>query len=185
MLAAILRALTGAAAGGTGFRARGAAWFLALTGRGATTARMLAWALPMMLQVAWETSLGLHWAAYPLVFVAAWAGCVLGWWGSLDMGRRDGSWLIDCLLHTLRGSLFTLPVGIVLLNPWVAASGLLCGLVYELGYQASERLKLPVGGSEIGEAAFGVIVFLAVSIAVGEPNGTTPGDIITWLISRP
>lgn len=144
-----------------GFWLRGSALFERLTGRGATTARLVCWALPC----------GLAWWALggnPLyaagAAVAAWLGTLLGWWGSLDLGRNEGTWLEDFLLHTARGVLWTAPMAAVALVQheawwWMLGVGALCGLLYELGYQLNEAR-----GTEIGEFLFGAVIGAAMVV---------------------
>lgn len=153
------------ALGAAGFWLRGAAWFAQITGRGATTARLAAWALPMGLASALLT----EW--YNAVAIAAglYLGTLAGWWGSLDLGRREGEWLRDFVLHTARGLLWTLPAAIVcavaaldIANavPLIAA-GLLCGVLYEVGWRA-----YPPRATEIGEAAFGGAIGAALYLSL-------------------
>lgn len=166
-----------------GFRLRGAAKFQELLGRGATTARITVWAIPLIV-LSWF--LGLPIAVAVFLGIAAWIGCLLGWWESLDFGRHEGTWLRDFLLHTLRGVLWTAPMAAVLLAadmllgisvyvPWMDISltlgvktswwwmlgvGSLCGLIYEIGYQISEE-----HGTEIGEVLFGGLIGLALVLS--------------------
>jgi hypothetical protein len=144
-----------------GFRVRGWAGFQRLTGRGATTARIVAWAIPCGL-VAW--GLHGHWYAGAAMAVAAWAGSLLGWWRSLDLGRHEGEWARDFALHTARGLLWTAPMALAAWLsgglPWpLLAAGLLCGLAYEAGWRLAPRRA-----TEIGEVAFGAIVGAALAL---------------------
>ena len=144
-----------------GFRLRGAAEFQRWTGRGATSARLACWAAPVGL-IGW----GLHgeWYAGAALAAAAWLGSVAGWWGSLDLGRNEGTWLRDFALHTARGLLWVAPLA---LAAWLTAgdpvpllvAGIACGLAYEAGWRASPR-----HATEIGEAAFGFIVGAAIAL---------------------
>ena len=161
--------LLGAIIGAAGFWLRGAAVFQRITGRGATTARIVAWAAPLAL---------LCWAVTPLpwwwcvgVAIALWLGCLPGWWGSLDLGRNGGSWVRDFALHTLRGVVWVAPAAAVLAAAgaawwWPLLAGLACGVAYEIGW----RLR-PVGGArrpaatEIGELVFGAAVGSALLAA--------------------
>lgn len=162
-------ALAGALIGAAGFWLRGAALFARATGRGATTARVVAWAVPLAL---------LCWAATPLpgcwalaLAVALWLGSLPGWWGSIDLGRNDGWWARDAALHTARGVLWGAPAAVVLWLAggawwWPVLAGLACAPAYEIGW----RLR-PVGdarrpaATEIGEILFGAAMGAAVLVA--------------------
>lgn len=155
-----------------GFRIRGDAAFARWTGRGATTARIVAWAIPV---AASGWLLGLEWPVAVALGVAAWVGCLAPWWGSLDLGRHEGTWFRDFCLHSARGVLWTLPMaGVVFLaqfSVWptvgaglwwpLLAAGALCGPAYELGYRIREKR-----GTEIGEALFGALIGGALVLAV-------------------
>lgn len=137
-----------------GFRLRGDAIFARWTGRGATTARIVAWAVPCGL-IAW----GLYglWYVGLAMGAAAFLGAVLGWWGSLDLGRVEGTWAKDFALHSLRGVLWTLPMAAA---AWLGAgdplplliAGALCGVCYEIGW------RFRAHQTEIAEAIFGFAV---------------------------
>lgn len=141
-----------------GFRLRGDAVFARWTGRGATTARIVAWAIPCGL-IAW----GLYgeWYVGLAMAVAAFLGAILGWWQSLDLGRVEGTWLKDFAMHTLRGVLWTAPMGAA---AWLGAgnpvplliAGALCGVAYEIGWRFKARQ------TEIAEAVFGAVVGLGM-----------------------
>ena len=158
----VTEAALAAAVGAAGFWLRGAAVFQHLTGRGATTARIVAWALPLALLCWVLTPLAWWWCA--AISVALWAGCLPGWWGSLDLGRQAGDWRGDFALHTLRGELWAVPAVAVLFLAggawwWLWGASRLCGLVYEVGW----RLRPPPdprrpNATEIGELAFGALL---------------------------
>lgn len=155
-----------------GFRLRGAAAFMRWTGRGATTARIFAWALPVGL-CAW--ALGAWWPYAIALGVASWVGCLAPWYGSLDLGRHEGTWLRDFAMHSFRGVLWTLPMAAVLFAAqftvwpevgaggwwWLLIAGALCGLLYEAGYRVNEAR-----GTEIGEVLFGAAIGVALVLAV-------------------
>ncbi len=152
-----------------GFRIRGAAEFeqwwdrafpaAAMLG-GATTARIVAWAIPVGI---FAGALHGGWHVGILAGVAAWIGCLPPWWRSLDLGRREGAWLQDFALHTLRGFIWTAPVAAV---AWwfggepapLLIAGALCGLIYEIGYRVRQS-----GQTELAEAVFGFVVGLALT----------------------
>jgi hypothetical protein len=156
----VIEHLIGAAVGGFGFWLRGSALFEKWTGRGATTARITCWALPLGL-FGW--ALGLPPIEASALAVAAWIGCLAPWWDSLDLGRQEGTWLRDFAWHTLRGALWVAPIWLVVLlsfGSWwpLAVVALLCGIVYELGYRL-----WPAKGTEVGEALFGALIGLALA----------------------
>lgn len=144
--------------GALGFWLRGSSLFATLMGRGATTARLLAWAIPMGL-VAWLlTPLGWPWAVG--VGVAMYLGCLLPWWGSLDMGNSEGTFIKDFLMHTLRGIIWVAPTIAVMIYPVgmfaglpLLGAGMLCGVAYEIGWMVwKER------ATEVGEVLFGGLI---------------------------
>lgn len=144
-----------------GFRVRGWSGFQRITGRGAWLARIVAWALPCGL-LAWALHGG--WYAGAAVAIGAWLGSLLGWWGSLDLGRREGTWLRDFGLHTARGLLWTAPIALAAWASggslwWLLGAGLLCGAAYEAGWRLS-----PTKATEIGEVAFGFIIGAALAL---------------------
>lgn len=149
----------GALIGALGFWLRGSAVFERLTGRGATTARIVAWAMPLS-ALAWLlTPLG--WWCVPLA-VALWLGALPGWWGTLDLGRMEGDWPQDFVLHTARGVVWMAPAAGVLAMAGAAwwlplVAGLTCGAVYEIGWRA-----WPARATEIGELLFGAACGAAV-----------------------
>lgn len=138
-----------------GFRIRGDAKFMVWTGRGATTARIVAWATPIGL-TAWHLYGGL-WYVGLFMGVAAWLGAIAPWWDSIDMGRMEGRWIKDFALQTVRGVIWTAPMAAVALlsagSPWpLLIAGALCGVVYEIGWRFKARQ------TEIAEAIFGGVV---------------------------
>lgn len=149
----------GALIGALGFWLRGSAVFERLTGRGATTARIVAWAMPLS-ALAWLlTPLG-WWSA--MLAVALWLGALPGWWGTLDLGRMEGDWPQDFVLHTARGLVWMAPAAVVLAMAgatwWLPlVAGLTCGAAYEIGWRVHR-----VRATEIGELLFGAACGAAV-----------------------
>jgi hypothetical protein len=144
-----------------GFRLRGAAVFQRVTGRGATTARIVCFAIPCGL-IGWGLGLPWHWSL--ALGVAAWLGCLPPWWGSLDLARQYGEFREDFLLHTMRGVIWIWPMAVVLAHSghlegayYLTWAGLLCGAVYEAGYRIREA-----HGAELGEAFFGFLIGAAL-----------------------
>lgn len=145
-----------------GFRIRGWAGFERLTGRGTTTARIVAWAIPCA--IAWLLLGGAPVEALAIA-AAAWIGCLPGWWGSLDLGRQEGTWLRDFALHSARGALWTMPMAVVVWWIgaewwWLLIAGAACGLIYEAGYWIAARTRW--SGTEWGEAMFGAMIGAAL-----------------------
>lgn len=166
MTGLFLPMLVGAIVGAAGFRLRGSKQWALWTGGGIGTARLFAWALPVAL-TAW-LMLPLEWWEALLLWVALWAGALTAWWGSLDLGRMEGTWARDFGLHTLRGLVWVIPPAVALLlahEPiWWAPliAGACCGLVYEIGWQLQPRWAI-----ETGEVLFGGLVGAAVMAAGG------------------
>lgn len=177
-----LLVLNAAIVGAIGFRLRGG-MFGAQIGWGSTTARLAAWALPMSLLVYLHapdaTTLWL-----PVMVVAWWLGCLLGWWESLDMGRMHHTLWRDMLMHSVRGMAWVVPPGLALSvlrgvpEPTLylpLLAGALCGPVYALGYKLSDAFgdrfvdfgdPWPTVGSEWGEYLFGALVAVAFVLAL-------------------
>ncbi|MBR0653068.1 hypothetical protein GXW78_25655 [Roseomonas terrae] len=162
----LTRAFAGALIGAAGFWLRGAAVFARVTGRGATTARVVAWAVPLAL-LAWLVT-PLPWGWSLALAAALWLGCLPGWWGSIDLGRNEGGWSRDAALHTARGVLWGAPAAVVLWLAgggwwWPLVAGLTCAPAYEIGW----RLR-PAGdprrpaATELGELLFGAALGAAV-----------------------
>ena len=169
----VIGAILGAILGAGGFWLRGAAVFARVTGRGATTARIVAWAAPLAL-LAWLAT-PLQWWWCVALGVALWVGCLPGWWESIDLGRNDGGWARDAALHTARGVLWGAPAAAVLALAggawwWPVLAGLACVPAYEAGW----RLR-PVGdarrpaATEIGELLFGAALGAAVLAGGASP----------------
>ncbi len=71
--------------GAFGFWLRGSSYFYKLTGRGATTARIVAWSVPLALLSLFVVS-----PLYALAIgVALFVGSILPWWRSLSLGRNS------------------------------------------------------------------------------------------------
>lgn len=148
--------------GGMGFWLRGSSLFYKLTGRGATTARIVCWALPLALLSLFVVDPIISVA----IGVALFAGSVLPWWSSLSLGRNpaDGTFLQAAIRHTARGFCWTFPVSVVVwyaggvwLLPLIA--GLLVVVPYELGWRFhSEKF----GATEYGEVGYGVMIGFAL-----------------------
>lgn len=156
MLGVLGASLLGAVVGGIGFRIRGAGEFQAVTGRGATTARIVAWSLPLAtMWAAWGPAPPGWWA---VMAAALWLGSIAGWWGDLRLVDAR-----DIALHAARGVLWVLPAAAlvalqVALLPALAllVAGALCAPAYLLGWRLCGRLGL--GGTEWGELIFGAVV---------------------------
>lgn len=103
--------------------------------------------------------------------LALFAGSVIGWWQSLDMGTQTGSLARDMALHSLRGVIWTLPAGGVVAvldipaGTLIALSGAAAGPIYAAAMLAPWEAKLgPVWisrrdgngvNTELGECLFG------------------------------
>ena len=158
--------LLGIIVGAIGFRLRGDAIFQEITGRGATTARIVCWAVPMGLlslsTVPW-------WASF-LVALGFFLGALPGWYGSLDLGHNEGDPVKDRIIMTVRGLVWTLPAALVV---WqfdignaiaLMIAGLACPLFYELGYRTPSKIPYLRQGPEVGEVFFGAAIGLALTL---------------------
>jgi hypothetical protein len=154
---------------GMGFRIRGGLWGEQI-GWGATTARIVAWAIPVALLCwAWY---GFVWWIAIAVGVTAWLGTTFGWFGALDMGRMQDTWIRDFLVMTAVGFTRMAVVAPVL---WFAGfpvaamamcvAGATCGVVYELGWRTPSEIPGFTQGPEVGEFYYGIMVGLAIALA--------------------
>ena len=152
--------LLGAIVGAIGFRLRGSSWFEEVTGRGATTARIVCWAIPMgalsLTNVPWQYSF--------LVGLGFFLGAIAGWWGCLDLGRNEGSAARDYIVMFFRGILWTLPPTIVV-YPFDATAGAamliagaLCPVAYTIGWLVPSKIPNLRQGPELGEFIFGGMI---------------------------
>lgn len=157
---------------GLGFRIRGGLWNTKIEQYihwGATTARLVAWATPTaILGTLWY---GLAWYWLAALLIAAWIGCLPGWYGSIDMGRNEGTWLRDFVVITIRGAFWTLPISAVYAAAGltVPAVGLLLvgaamGIWYELGWRTPSSVPGFNQGTELGELYFGLMFGLVLSV---------------------
>ncbi len=172
--------------GASGFRLRGDAAFQRWTGRGATTARLVCWALPMG---------GLAWVAgHPpvtavLLGLGLFLGCLPPWWRSLTLGRNaaDGGALGQYARHAARGLLWAAPAAALLAvdygaGAWLVGAsiprailasgapvlllgGLSCVPAYELGWRLRPAGSVRPGATEVGEGIFGAAMAGAVVLS--------------------
>jgi hypothetical protein len=157
---------------GIGFRIRGGLWNTVIVQYipwGSTTARLVAWATPTaVLGTLWY---GLTWYYMPILILAVWLGCLLPWFGSLDMGRNQHSWGRDFAVISLRGVAWTLPASVVFLfvGALLPACGLLLcgaamGIWYEAGWRTPSMIPQFQQGSELGELYFGLMFGLTLAL---------------------
>lgn len=169
----LLNIILGGIIGAIGFRVRGGLWNDKIKW-GATTARLVAWSLPMSLitYTAFQFNQPLWYI--PIFILTWWVGCLLGWWHSIDMGRLDGNWTKDFILQSIRGLFWTLPtaIAVCLLTQSIPismiillVSGLSCGICYEIGWRLSEKKPI-MGGTEYGEFIFGLVIGATTPIAI-------------------
>jgi len=151
----ILAALAGALL----FRIRGGLFVSHLL---PTWAGRMVWAIGATAVLAW-----LHqtWSPWLIALVAAlFVGCIPGWYGGFDLGRRGGrSYWRDASVLVLRGLWWTLPMLPVLpildWSVWAAFVGVLTLPSYELAWRVFGGR-----GPEFGEAIFGGSVLLAANL---------------------
>jgi len=158
--------LLGAVVGAIGFRLRGDAIFQEITGRGATTARIVCWAIPMGL-LSLST---VPWWASVLVALGFFLGAMPGWHGSLDLGRREGDPVKDRLIMAVRGLVWVMPAAFVVFpfsefnTAALCFVGMACPLFYELGYRTPSKIPYLRQGPEVGEVLFGAAIGLALTL---------------------
>lgn len=159
--------LVGALVGAIGFRLRGSALFEEWTGRGATTARIVCWAIPMGL----ISLMAVPWYAAPLVGLALYLGCLPGWYGALDLGHNDGHKVRDYIVMFLRGLAWTVLAALV--YAWAGnvpgaygliLAGALCPLAYTIGWAIPSTVPNLSRGPELGEVIFGAMIGAAVAL---------------------
>lgn len=172
---------------GIGFRIRGGL-FGKNIGWGATKARLISWSLPVTLLIMYWYPIESFYSVkeyinilteneyvfYTIIFGSVFAGTVLPWWGSLDFGRHEGTWLKDFLFHSLRGILWVSGLVIIfsIYGLYIPAlllftTGILCGIMYEIGWQIKTPFKVNREGglntgTEIGEVLFGSLIGLSL-----------------------
>lgn len=182
-----LMALGGAALN----RLRGSSRFKEMTGRGATTARLLlavylgvcawlvdngsngAWALGTYFvqfypwrphEIAWSCTVLI---LLPALVFALWFGMIGKWHGSLDMGTREGTVWRDLALHSLVGVWRTVFAAALLWfaslgTPWLLLIiGALCGPIYLAAWRLAPAFPV-----ECAEWANGAAVAAALLISV-------------------
>jgi len=132
-----------------------------------TTAGRLAWSIGMpLLAYGLRRDLGLM-AMAPAFFL----GAVVGMHGFIDMGRNEGTLRGDALTALWRGPVFVWPAaGVIWLlgYAWVplGIAGLLCPACYALGHWLPAGPRGLSGGAEKGEALFGAVVGIALSVTM-------------------
>lgn len=107
-----------------------------------------------------------------LLAPALFAGCVLPWWKSIDMGRMEGDLWVDAALQTARGVLWVLPAALLL--AWLyqlaavplVVAGLLCAIAYELGWRTPSDVRHFTKGAELGEVYFGGLIGLGLASTI-------------------
>lgn len=183
---AVIGIVSAIVAGGAFFRLRGSAAFERWVGRGASTARIIAWAMPMALITLGGVGTGWNFA---LMVGAYWLGAIMPWFQSLSLGRVpeekmqvlpsfaanwfpslaaflvEDSWRRDAFMHSIRGLLWVLPPTIALVYTggcWWAMllAGLVCVPAYELGWRVSSR-----HGTEVGEVLYGAAMGAAAALS--------------------
>lgn len=133
-----------------------------------TTLGRLAWSCGMALGVAGATLDAWALALAPALFV----GCVLPWWGSLDLGRNEGEAWRDALVMTARGVLWVLPAAglVAWWRGWPAVglvvAGLACAPAYALAWRIPSNAPGFARGPELGEVIFGAAIGAALGLVV-------------------
>lgn len=161
----MIAAIAGAFAGAALFRLRGDVLISKLLGvKNATTEGRLAWAIPMAGLAALAAGDWRLLALAPALFL----GSVFGWWGkSMDLARGEGKYWSDFAWLAARGSMWTLPAGLVLWwlgHPWwFGLVGITCPLAYEIGWRIEDKAKTQgapyetVFGAVLGAALIGSV----------------------------
>lgn len=117
-------------------------------------------------------------------------GSIFPWFGSIDLGRNEGSWLKDAALNGLRGFLFTIfpaiffPLINFIVNGlawafgfesvsldvhfgwWYAFVGFTCPFLYALGWRTRSAIRNFERGTPLGEVYFGAVLGLGLALAV-------------------
>ena len=161
--------VAGAVAGATAYRIRGSEIFRRYTGRGVGTARIMWAAVCALVCAAGSPVLWLPAA----VFVAHYAGSTLPQFGSIDLGRREGSAAVDALKQSGRGLAAGIPVaaaywfaGEAWLPPVLA--GAAAGPLYALAWLRPIPVEHLGEGDppETGELLYGAAVGLSLALGV-------------------
>ena len=110
--------------------------------------------------------------------VALWLGTIMGWQGSLDLGRNEHTYWRDFAVMTARGLLWTMPSALFLswvfwssVAWWVSwplfVTGAACALLYELAWHMPKTWRSPfAAGPEMGEWFFGAAMGLALALVL-------------------
>lgn len=158
--------LIGALVGAIGFRIRGSSEFRKWTGRGATTARIVCWAIPMSIVSLNHVPIEYAW----MMTIAFFLGAVPGWCGCLDLGRDDGKVFQDYLVMTARGILWVIPAALVMsffnqyTSTYMLIAGVLCPLAYTVGWITESSIPNLRRGPELGEFIFGGLIGASLAI---------------------
>jgi hypothetical protein len=93
-----------------------------------------------------------------------------GWYGSLDLGRRECDTAKDQAIMAVRGLAWTILPALVVWQFDVGnaiallVAGLACLLLYELGYRTPSKIPYLRQGPEVGEVFFGAAIGLALTL---------------------
>lgn len=135
--------------------------------------------IPMEGRVIWSVAMAAlafwlaGWDERMLILAPAFfLGAVPGWKSTIDLGRVEGSRFRDALVMVVRGLVWTLPAGAVLwfFGPpasWTfGLAGLLCPLLYEIGWRVPLRIPHLRQGPELGELLFGAWLGATLALSV-------------------
>ena len=152
-----------------GYRVRGSRLWREWTGRGVTTARIVAWggSCAVAVLLCWPVP----WWLPPGVMLAAWAGATPPQWGSIDIGHREGTWWRDLLVQSGRGLIGVSGIAALLAlagGAWwpVAGAGVLAGPVYALAWSLGLDARHP----ELDEPPEWAELLWGAGIALGPPG---------------
>lgn len=154
--------------GGLGFRIRGDSIVSELLGGSATQVGRAIWALSLSIPAAI-----FYGPLYLLLAPALFVGAMPGWYGSVDLGNNENSFERDLYVMAMRGIFFTLPAGIVLYflghnNSMIFAwSGILCPLLYSIGWLVPIKNRWIGKGTPLSEALFGTYVGTMLGLTLG------------------
>lgn len=163
MIGAFLRALIGALAN----RLRGGMVGRIIPGIGTQLSRVV-FAVMLVGSAAWQLWAVEWWMA--VAAVAWWLSCIVPLFGSIDMGRNEGTVWGDAAKGAARGLIWAVPAAAVLwwqgFEWWpMVPAGLLFPVCYEIGWRLDWRQR-EFRPTEVGEWLFGFCLGAGQSVAI-------------------
>lgn len=154
--------------GAFGFRIRGDEIVSKLLGSSATFIGRSIWGLSLAIPAAI-----FYGPLYLLIAITLLIGAIPGWYDSVDLGHNENSFERDLYVMAMRGIFFTLPTGILLyflgvLSPMIFAwSGIMCPVIYAIGWLVPINNRWVGKGTPFAEALFGGYIGFMLALTLG------------------